>query len=155
MKHFSLVMVSSAVIAVGAASFADGHAKVPGEIVARHGVMNIMSLNMAVVGGMARGNTDYDAAAAQDAADSLAAVGMIKQTLLWPEGTSSEDTEISRALPAIWSDRAGFDAKWADYTEATANLKAAAGQGLDALRPAVGAVGGTCGGCHDDYRQPR
>ena len=35
-----------------------------------------------------------------------------------------------------------------------AAMQAAAGGGLESLQGAIGPLGGSCGGCHDGYRQP-
>ena len=101
-----------------------------------------------VIGGMLRGQAEYDSAAATEALTVFKkASGHFGD--LFPEG--SETGEETEAAPAIWEDRAGFDAKWTAYAEATAAMQAVAGDGLDALRPAIGAVGQTCGGCHGEY----
>lgn len=60
----------------------------------------------------------------------------------------------SDALPAVWSDRAGFEAAAGAYQAATAKLQAAAKAGdLDGFRAAIGETGKSCGGCHDKYRK--
>ncbi|WP_371153487.1 cytochrome c [Jannaschia sp. 2305UL9-9] len=150
MKLSNLAILTATITGVAAAGFAASHARTPAEIAARKGQMQLISVHMGVIGNMARGNIDYDAAAAQEAADNLAAIGMISQTLLWPEDTAGH--EESRALPAIWEDRAGFDAAWDDFSTATVALQGVAGDGLDALRGGLGGVGRTCGTCHDTYR---
>lgn len=127
----------------------------PPAVKARQGQMQIQSHAIGVVAGMARGNTEYDAEMATLAAQDLRATTMLAVDLLWPEGTSTEDIEGTRALPAIWSDRAGFDEAWDRFDAAVTELEGAAGGGLEALQAAVGPLGQSCGGCHDDYRQPR
>lgn len=155
MKLLHTTILTAAIIgAVSVAGFADSHAEEPEAITVRHGMMQIIASNAGVVGGMARGTAEYDAAAAQEAADNLAAVGMITTTLLFPEGSSSDDFESSRALPKIWEDRAGYDAAWAKFGEAAVALQAVASDGLDPLKAAMGEVGKTCGACHDAYRKP-
>lgn len=124
-------------------------------VAARQGLMQEMSLNLGVLGGMARGTTDYDPETAQAAADNLVAIGMIDQRFHWPEGTDSDSIEGTRALPAIWAAESGMLAIWDDFDTAAAGLAAAAGGGLDPLRAAMGPMGATCGACHDTYRQSR
>ncbi|WGH78542.1 c-type cytochrome [Jannaschia ovalis] len=152
MKRLTLIAATAAASAIAASGLAESHEKMPAEIAARHGQMQLMSLHLGVVGNMARGNIDYDAAQAQMAADNLVAVSQISQDLLWPEGTANSDSQFSRALPAIWESRADFDAKWDAFGTATLELQAVAGDGLDPMKGGLGAVGRTCGGCHDDYR---
>ncbi|MBL4626665.1 MAG: cytochrome c [Roseicyclus sp.] len=122
---------------------------------ARQGYMQVMSLNIGVLGQMARGNTDYDAEAAQIAADNLVTLNQINQSFFWPQGTDTDTIEGTRALPAIWADFAGVTDVSTQYATAVEGLSGVAGDGLDAMRAALGSVGSACGACHDDYRQPR
>ncbi|MBF9042144.1 cytochrome c [Rhodobacterales bacterium HKCCE4037] len=119
---------------------------------ARQGHMQVLALNLGVVGNMARGNTDYDPEAAQAAADNLLMMSQINQRFYWPEGTDSESIEGTRALPAIWEEGSQVMEISAELVAATEGLAAVAGDGLDAMRGALGPVGGACGACHDDYR---
>lgn len=153
MKTSHLAILTATIIGVAATGWAAGHAKMPAEIAARHGQMQMISLNMGIVGNMARGKTDYDAAAAQAAADDLATIGTINQAAMWPEGTSVDDHESSRALPTVWSDQDGFDAAWSAFGDAATAFAQVAGGGPDAMRSGLGGVGRTCGTCHDTYRQ--
>lgn len=140
--------------AIAVTAHADSHGPNPA-VVARQGHMQIMSLNVGVLGQMARGNVDYDADTAQAAAGNLLALSTINQRFYWPEGTDSESIEGTRALPAIWSDFPGVMEVGTQFANATQGLAGVAGDGLDAMRTALGPVGAACGACHDDYRQPR
>lgn len=122
---------------------------------ARQGHMQVMALNIGVLGGMARGNTDYDAEAAQAAADNLVTMGNISQRFYWPEGTDSESIEGTRALPVLWADQAALFEIAGRFGPATEGLAAVAGDGLDAMRAALGPVGAVCGDCHDGFREER
>lgn len=119
---------------------------------ARQGQMKIIAFNLGVLGSMAKGETEYDATAAQDAADNLVAISQLAQTAQWPEGSDSDSIEGTDALPAIWSDNAGFQADWEEFGVKAAALQSAAGQGAQAIGPAMGGLGGTCKACHDDFR---
>lgn len=147
--------------AAGAAALALGIALAPAafaqdfdnQILARKGLMRIQALNLGVLGGMARGQVPYDAEAAQAAADNLVAVGQIDHRFFWPEGSDNFSVETTRALPTIWDNYDAFLAIFDDYTEAAVALQAAAGSGLEALGPAIGGIGRTCGTCHENYQQ--
>lgn len=69
---------------------------------------------------------------------------------MFPAGS---DVAPSEALPAVWSDRPGFEAKAAAYAAAAEKLAVVAEAGD---KPGFAAqwaeVRGTCGGCHDIYR---
>lgn len=134
------------------ASFAQD---VPAAVEARQGQFKLMALNVGVLGNMARGNTVYDANQATAAAANLVAVSMLDQSFHWPEGTDEMSIEGTRALPAIWENTADFGMKWQAFGAAATGLAAEAGNGLDAMRAALGPVGGTCGACHDAYRAPQ
>lgn len=72
---------------------------------------------------------------------------------LFPPG--SDTGQPTRALPAIWSDRAGFD-RVADafVTQANALLAAAEAGNASTLGSALQATGQACGMCHRPYRAP-
>lgn len=124
------------------------------QLKARKGQFNLLAVNLGVLGGMARGRIDYDADLAQAAADNLAAVAMIDQRPLWPEGSDAFSIEGTRAEPTIWENNADFLSKWAALAEKVAPLQAAAGQGAEALGPAIGGFAGTCKACHEAHRTP-
>jgi cytochrome c556 len=61
----------------------------------------------------------------------------------------------SRARPAVWSDRTGFQAKAGDFAAATKALTAAAAaDDKPAFDAALASVGASCKGCHDSYQLP-
>lgn len=122
---------------------------------ARQGHMQVMSLNLGILGNMARGNMDYDAEVAQTAADNLVTMGNINQRFYWPEGTDNESIEGTRALPALWEDQATLFEIAGRYGPAAEALAASAGQGLDAMRGAVGPLGAVCGDCHEEFQEER
>ena len=124
----------------------------PAPVQARQGQFQIMALNIGVLGNMARGNTDYDAEAAQTAANNLVTMSQIDQSFHWPEGTDNFALEGTRALPAIWENLPDVIATWQAYGAAAQGLAAVAGTGLEPMQAALGPVGGSCGACHDAYR---
>lgn len=124
------------------------------QIAARQGQMDILALNLGILGGMARGNIDYDAGAAEAAATNIAAMASLDQSAMWPEGSDSMTFEESRAEPLIWDDMDAFLAKWSALGERAPALIEAAATGMDAIGPALGEFGGACKACHDDFRSP-
>lgn len=125
-----------------------------GAVKARQGQFRIMALNLGVLGGMAKGETPYDAEMAEMAAENLELISELHEAPLWPAGSSNMDIDGTRAMPSIWDENEDFLAKWAAFGEAADNLEDVAGDGQAGLGPAVGAVGKTCGACHDAHRQP-
>ena len=97
-------------------------------------------------------------AAADGGADVRALVFPARALVRWartlpsmfPAGT---DLPGSKALPAVWSDRAGFEARAATYAAAAQTLAEAAQAGDRAVFLQRWAyVRATCSGCHDVYR---
>lgn len=101
------------------------------------------------LGGAAKAGTVGPAEVAK--AEELAAFAAMLPDL-FPEGSLSAE---SRALPEIWTDAEGWQAKVAEFTAAADAVAAAAKAGdAAALDEAVGATGPTCGGCHKVFRGP-
>ncbi len=123
-------------------------------IAARQAMMTLMAYNLGVVGGMAQARMPYDAAAASAAANSLRHLSLIDHGRMWPAGTDNAAAADTRALPAIWADMAGFEARFVALQSATEAMAGAAGTDLATLQAAMGALGGACGGCHQNFRQP-
>ena len=75
---------------------------------------------------------------------------------LWPQGsdlTNKELTQKTAAKPEAWSTYPEIQKKVDAWLEASEKLAAVAGDGLDALKPAVGKTGKACKSCHDDFRK--
>jgi cytochrome c556 len=71
---------------------------------------------------------------------------------MFPAGTNLPN---SKALPTVWSDRAGFEARAAAYAAAATALAEAAQSGDRAVfLTRWAAVRQTCSDCHDTYRAP-
>lgn len=120
---------------------------------ARQGQFKIYLQNFGVLGGMAQGRMEYDAATAQTAADNLFHITRLDQTSMWPEGTDSMSIDGTRAAPALWDNLDDFTSKYMALQTAVEGLQAAAGTGLDGMREAVGPVGAACQACHQAYRE--
>lgn len=143
--------LAAALMVPAAASFAHD---VPDAVKARQGQFRILAINLGILGDMARGNSDYDAEAAQTAADSIASIAGVHQPPLWPEGTDSMSIDGTRALPGIWDNFDDVMSKWSNLGDAATQLQSVAANGQEALGPAVGQVGSACKACHDTYREP-
>jgi len=99
---------------------------------------------------MAGGKAPYDAKAAAE----NAAIAESMSKLPWAAFPDGSDKGETKAKPEIWSDKARF-AEAAEKMQAEMtklNLAARVGT-LDALKPAVSSVAGTCKNCHDNFRQ--
>ncbi|MCC5962335.1 MAG: cytochrome c [Rhodobacteraceae bacterium] len=121
-------------------------------IAARQGQFKLLALNFGVMGGMAQGRMEYDAEAAQTAADNLYHLTRVDQMVLWPEGTDSDSGDGTRANISIWEDLDDFVEKFGALQMAAESLQDVAGDGLDEMRAGVGALGQTCQACHEAHR---
>lgn len=128
--------------------------KDPAEIVgARHGYMLMMAMSLAPLGAMAKGDTPYDAAAANAAAANLTALAGLDTSMLWAAGTESGAAEDSFALPDIFKNVDDRNGKFAALKTASLALGDAAGKDAGAIKAALGAVGAACSDCHKQYRK--
>ncbi len=144
MKRLILAAASVAILSTGLA-FAGGH--LPQE--KRQAAMKEVGNNMGVVGKMAKGETEFDGAAA------LAAFQGMQTAVqgwgdLFPEG--SETGSETEASPQIFSDRDGFNAKIEEFQTALASATQAAPADREALGATLGMVGKNCQACHEVYR---
>lgn len=148
-------VLAAAVIATSA--IGDGHADkaIEAAVKARQSQMTLYAFNLGVLGGMAKGDIEYDADAATAAASNLASLSRMDQSRLWPPGSDNMTlgADKTAALPAIWEAGSTAGEKGMAFATAALAMEQAAGGGLDALRGAIGAVGKSCGGCHESYRQ--
>ena len=138
--------------AIATSAVADGHLEKA--VKARQGFMQVVSFNLGPLGAMAKGEMDYDAEAAATYAKNLEVLSAMNTGSMWPAGTDNAalGEDKTRALPAAWAADSKVGEKHQAWTEASAKLATVAGDGLDAMKPAVAEVGKSCGGCHDDYR---
>ena len=149
MKRLTLL---AAGLAVAAATTASAQSPFDMPVKARQGAMAIIAVNLGILGDMARGNTEYDAEAAQTAANSLAGVSMVDFPGLFVEGSDMANYDGTKAIAAIWEDMDGFAAEWAKVQTAAPALAEVAGNGAAEMGAALGAIGSTCRACHSSYR---
>ena len=141
--------VALALAAFATPSLADGPSD-PNKAAASHreSIYHVIKWNWGRMAAMVKGEQTFDRA---DFAKRAARISFLSHQLdeAYPEG-SGTDTE---ALPAIWENRADFDAKLEDFQrEAKALRIASAGSEEAAMKAQFQKVAGTCKACHDDYR---
>lgn len=122
-------------------------------IKARQGYYQVIKHNAGALFGMAKGDIAYDAVQAAVYARNLEALAKMDTSSMWLPGSSKADRPgKTRALPVIWSTFPAIGEKAKAFQNASTNLAANAGGGLDQLRANVGALGASCKGCHETYR---
>ena len=144
MKKFA---ASLALVALGTAALA--HSGVQNkDVMARMVVMSTIGDQMKILGAMAKGETPFDAAAANAAVLEVAA----QTAQIAPMFETRADDPKSEALPLIWEDWEGFVAVAADAEAKSEALVGTITAEAD-LGPALGELGGTCKACHSKYRE--
>jgi len=134
----------SAVVAVTSLAVAQDDPRI-----LRHEIMEGVGDAARPVGQMLRGDAEFDAATVANSLqvflDASSRVGD-----LFPAG--SETGEDTRAAPAIWEDRAGFDEALGNLATAVEAAIAASPNTLEEARPVLGPVFNACRNCHESYR---
>ena len=72
---------------------------------------------------------------------------------MFPAGSGAEAGVRTNAKPEVWTDRAGFEARAAEYAAAADRLaELAAGEDAAAFSDQGAVVRATCQSCHDGYK---
>lgn len=147
------VLITAAITFITLSGFAGAEdAPFTSQIKARQGLMEINALNIGVLAGMAKGETPYDAAKAQAAADALVAVYKLDLPMFWPQGSDNTANPATNALPAIWAEGSDIGDKLENWEKGAMAMQVAAGKDLDSLKGAMDGLGGACGACHKAFR---
>jgi len=151
MRIRSLPLIAAALaVALPAIAVADA---ADDAIKARQGYWQVVSHNAGMLFGMAKGEIAYDAATAKAHADNLSALAAMDTGSMWPAGSDNvARAGKTRAMPVLWETFPAVMDKHAGFRAAAGTLAANAGNGPDALRANIGALGASCGACHDIYR---
>src|SRR6056297_923826 len=144
----SLGILSAGIVfaaALGTVASSDDHVDeaVMKAVKARQAQMQLYAFNLGQLGAMAKGEVDYDAGAASAAAGNLAKLTSLDGRAVWVPGSDDATIgkDLTEALPAIWSEGSKVGEKAKALSIAATELDAVAGDGLDALRGAIGNVG--------------
>ena len=139
---------------LGTTALADDHAAQHPAVKARKAQMQLYAFNLGTLGAMAKGEAEYDAEAAQGAADNLVALSSLAAAAMWPAGSDDMSTDGTRALATMWDNFPDVMAKATAMSDAATAMAGVAGAGLEGLQGAMGPLGGACGACHKAYRAP-
>jgi len=152
MKQACLLLIG---IALAGTSFA-GSDPLLNAIKARQGEMQLRAFNVGPLFGMAKGKIDYDAEMANKLAGNLKLMLDLDNGRAWAQGSDTEKyAGETTALPKIWTTYPEISDYGKKYVIAVNELAAVAGDGRDALKSKIGAVGKSCKGCHDEFREKK
>lgn len=143
-------MITRIALAAVVAAFAATAVVAQGDpIAARKGLMKGVGGANRTATEMLDGKQPFDLAKAKAALMTMSE-NAAKMPALFP--ATSKSGGDTAALPAIWDNKADFEARMAKFS---ADAKAAAGKVTDAasFKAAIGDVRKNCGGCHTTYRK--
>jgi cytochrome c556 len=144
----ALILATNTVMAEPAKS--EKHAKKANHL--RHAVFTMLGANMGTLGGMAKGKIPFDAKIVEKNATR------INQLSFMIADYTRTDTSAYKvktdALPEVWTKRDAFEKRIDDLSSASAKLVKVSTSGDEsAIKAAIGGVGKTCGGCHDNFKK--
>jgi cytochrome c556 len=144
---FSLISSTVAASLVAGALFAGGHLAYE----QRQAAMKTLGGSMKTLGGMAQGAAPFDAAIV---AATLAAMQAAAETAQGAFPAEPDLDPESKALAAIWENRADFDARQLALVDIIVATAANPPADAAAIGPMMQQIGGTCQSCHENYRMP-
>ena len=148
MQRFILVAAAIAGLATALPAAAQWQ-KPEDAIKYRQSAMALQNNHLGRVFGMAQGRVPFDAKVAAEQIEIVAMLNKL-QFAAFIEGSDKGNT---KAKPEIWTEKDKWNAAVAKSQEDVLKLAAAGKTGsLDQIKAAAGAVGGSCKGCHDDFR---
>jgi cytochrome c556 len=115
----------------------------------RQSAMALQGHHLGRVFAMANGRVPFDA---KVAAEQIEVVAMLNR-LQFSAFVDGSDKGNTKAKPEIWSQKDKWAAAVTRSQDDVLKLVAAGRSGnMDQIKTAVGAVGQSCKGCHDDFR---
>ncbi len=117
----------------------------------RKAVMSAIGGHTGAIAGVVKGEVSFVAHVESHARGINEMSKLITQ--LFPAGTGNDAIKDTRALPAIWKDKAKFDAAAQALQDQSAKLiEVAQGGDVGAIGGQLQNVGKACGGCHKPFR---
>ena len=149
MKRLHLVLLST-VATLASLPAAAQFQKPEDAIKYRQSAFTVMANHFGRIAAMAQGRVPFDAKVAAENADIVMTMSKLP---FQGFGEGTDKGLPQRAKPEVWKEQPKFKAAAEKMQAEVAKLDAAAKTGnLDAIKAAVGAVGGSCKACHDDFR---
>jgi cytochrome c556 len=145
--------IASLVLAAAAATLAlpasAQFAKPEDAIKYRKAALTVMAAHFGRIGAMTSGKAPFDAKAAAENAEIVAAMSKLP----WAGFGEGTDKGETKAKPEIWKEQAKFKENNEKLVADTAKLAAAAKTGnLDNIKTAFAATADSCKTCHDAFR---
>jgi len=155
MKNFTKITLSCALAlsvttATANEAQSEKHAKKSTEL--RQSIFSLLGSNMGPLGAMAKGKMEFDTKAIEKHA-----LRINQLSLMIADYTATDTSKFSvntEALNKIWTEKAEFAKRITALTDASATLQKIVLSGDEAaIKKAIGGVGQSCGGCHDNFKK--
>lgn len=118
----------------------------------RKALLQLVRSNMGPLGAMAKGNIPYDPEVMSVNALRIEQLGLMLEDYFIPDTTKFDVDTGAKAK--IWDNFDDFAAKANDMVSAAQALQEVVAEGDEGnYRSAIGKIGGTCKGCHDEYKE--
>ena len=118
----------------------------------RQSIFKLLGSNMGPLGAMAKGKIPLDAKVVEKNAVRINQISLMIADYTRTD-TSKFDVK-TEALAKIWQEPEHFSKDIDKLTVASSKLIAAAKSNNESeIKKAIGGVGKTCGGCHDDFKE--
>jgi len=146
------LMLAGFALALGAGYSLTAFSQVKPEVLVkqRQAAMTLQGKYFGPMAGMAQGKVPYNA---DTVAFNTAMLDALSR-MPWDGFAESTKGEKSAALPAVWSEPAKVKQAIDNFQSAVqALVKVSRGGDEASQKAAIAAVGKTCGGCHQDFRQ--
>jgi len=144
--RFTAAVAAVAVVAALAMAAADATSIIK----ERQETMKGIGKAMKSLGAIAKGEAPFDAEVVRTNAETITD-HLKKAADLFPAGSEQGDEE-TWAKPEIWSSPDDFQHHLETTIEAATAMQSVGEEAL--FKPALGALGNGCKGCHDTYRRP-
>lgn len=144
------LLVASLAVSLGFAVDAAAQAKPETLVKQRQAAMTLIAKYFGPLGGMAQGRVPYN----QQTVQRNAAILDVLKDTPWDGFHESTKGVKSAALPAVWDKQAEVKQGIDRFTSEVGKLAQVSKSGDEAaVKAQIGAVGKTCGGCHDSFRE--
>jgi len=154
MKKLITAFVAASSLIVATSTMADNakslkHAKKATDN--RQSVFSLLGSNMFPLGAMAKGKMPFDAKAIEKHA---LRINQLSHMIADYSRTNTSKFKVeTEALNDIWEKPEAYEKRINALTTASANLQKVVKSGNEsAIKKAIGGVGKSCGGCHDDFK---
>ncbi|HWA36887.1 MAG TPA: cytochrome c [Burkholderiales bacterium] len=144
------LLVASLAVSLGFALDAAAQVKPETLVKQRQAAMTLIAKYFGPLGGMAQGRVPYN----QQTVQRNAAILDVLKDTPWDGFHESTKGVKSAALPAVWDKQAEVKQAIDRFTGEVGKLAQVSKGGDEAaVKAQIGAVGKTCGGCHDSFRE--